>query len=641
MRRAALQRRFAPYRRLIAGISLDRQLILIFMIIGLISAAATYAVLAALITPSFSKLEHDQVRSHVERTNAALSEYAIRVETAVRDYGAWTDSFDYLAQPTRSFETDTFSILAMTNLDVNGMAYVGFDGKVVFSRWVDLDAQIEVQTLGRELDALLSSPRVLAAARARPAHRFYARIGDRIAAVSIAQIVRTDGSGTPRGFVAMARQINSAQLSKLLQLEAHLDIEAAAPPHEVDEQDERIRINIALRGIDNRQIAVARFAIDRAFSQLGLDTLKLSVLGVCLIMALTLVVLSRLFHRLVIAPLRRVEGHMQHVTASATMVALDIGERRDEIGSLVLNLNTMLKQLKDLREQVEIQSFKLGRSESAVSVMHNVRNGLNPVSVILARTLGERPATSAEDIARAIRELGDPATDPARRDKLVAFLNAAHQAALGRRAALVAELKTARACLGGVIELIGRQQAATHEKIETERCDVTAIIEQNGALAQYSASGNIRFEMGEDAHFALANRILLSQVIGNLFANAVESISEIEREHGVIEVSVSAPSPDQICIRIRDNGEGFDHARGQDLFERGYSSRKEKSGGLGLHWCANAIRLMQGSLELSSEGVGLGAVATITLRQCPRDEGLAQLARADRAAPVRARDIAA
>lgn len=641
MRRSALQRRWAPYRRAFAGVSLDNKLILVLILVGLLSATATLAVLAGLITPSFSKLEHDQVRSHVERTNAALNEYAVRVETAVRDYGAWSESYDYLAQPTRAFEDDTFSILAMTNLDVNGMAYVGFDGKVVFSRWVDLDAHVAVETLGRDLDALLTSPRVLAAARARPASRFYARIGDRIAAVSIAQVVRTDGSGTPRGFVAMARQINSAQLSKLLQLEANLDARSQVQLDEIDQQDERIRINVGLRGIDGQRIAVARFAIDRAFSRLGYDTLKLTLLGVCLIMALTLVALSRLIHRLVISPLRRVEGHMQHVTASGTLVALDAGERRDEIGSLVLNLNTMLKQLKELREQVEIQSFKLGRTESAVSVMHNVRNGLNPVAVILARTLSDRPPATAEDVARAIDELGDPATDPARRQRLATFLSTAHHAQLTRRNTLLAELQTARECLGAVIALIGRQQAAAHEKIETERCDLTAIIRQNGALAQYSVGGNIRFAMDETAHYVLANRILLSQVFGNLFSNAVESITEIGRERGVIEVSIVPDGHGQVRIAIRDNGEGFDPEASQSLFERGYSSRTKKSGGLGLHWCANAVRLMEGSLELTSEGKGLGAVATITLRQYDREEAPLRAATSDTAAPDRARDIAA
>ncbi len=49
------------------------------------------------------------------------------------------------------------------------------------------------------------------------------------------------------------------------------------------------------------------------------------------------------------------------------------------------------------------------------------------------------------------------------------------------------------------------------------------------------------------------------------------------------------------------------------LFQRGFSTRKHKSGGLGLHWCANSMTAMQGSLRLESEGQGRGAVAILAL----------------------------
>jgi C4-dicarboxylate-specific signal transduction histidine kinase len=67
------------------------------------------------------------------------------------------------------------------------------------------------------------------------------------------------------------------------------------------------------------------------------------------------------------------------------------------------------------------------------------------------------------------------------------------------------------------------------------------------------------------------------------------------------------------CIAIRDDGEGFAAERGPTLFQRGFSTRKDKSGGLGLHWCANSMAAMQGSLKLESEGAGMGAVAKLSL----------------------------
>jgi len=110
--------------------------------------------------------------------------------------------------------------------------------------------------------------------------------------------------------------------------------------------------------------------------------------------------------------------------------------------------------------------------------------------------------------------------------------------------------------------------------------------------------------------------VLLSQVIGNLFGNSVESIQAARRKQGLIEVSFEqqdGQTGPQILIRVRDNGEGFDPARAKQLFEQGFSTRREKSGGLGLHWCAHALQMMDGTLTLTSDGKGLGAVATIML----------------------------
>ncbi|MFX6182825.1 HAMP domain-containing protein, partial [Acinetobacter baumannii] len=80
---------------------------------------------------------------------------------------------------------------------------------------------------------------------------------------------------------------------------------------------------------------------------------------------------------------------MQSVTASGSLSPLDQAPRADEIGSLGRSFNSMLHHLKDLREQVEVQSFALGKSESAVAVMHNVRNALSPISTIISRGIAQ------------------------------------------------------------------------------------------------------------------------------------------------------------------------------------------------------------------------------------------------------------
>ena len=117
--------------------SLGAKLVLILTGIGLLGSLAIAVLLALVITPNFNRLEGQAVDGHVDRTRAALSEYAAKVENSVRDYGDWNSSYDYMAHQTRAFEQESFSPLAMANLDVEGMAYVASDGHIVIARWLD------------------------------------------------------------------------------------------------------------------------------------------------------------------------------------------------------------------------------------------------------------------------------------------------------------------------------------------------------------------------------------------------------------------------------------------------------------------------------------------------------------------------
>lgn len=67
-----------------------------------------------------------------------------------------------------------------------------------------------------------------------------------------------------------------------------------------------------------------------------------------------------------------------------------------------------------------------------------------------------------------------------------------------------------------------------------------------------------------------------------------------------------------VRVVITDDGVGFEPALAANLFERGQSS-KGRSGGLGLHWCANTVKAMGGALSLESEGPGTGARAIVLL----------------------------
>jgi len=611
-----MRRQFGVLARRLAGgtsRSLGGKLVLILTGVGLVGSAAIVLLLAAIITPGFNTLEGEATSAHVERTRAALDEYASKVETAVRDYGDWNYSYAYMAQPNRAFEEESFSTLAMQNLAVNGMAYVRNDGSIVLARWLDLDSGRDMPVLQRELTRHIGSIDLSRVVGSEGSGNFYLRLGDSLAAIGVARVRRSDGSGDPRGFVLMARAVSSDQLATLLQVSAKLDLSSAVAQPRIVPRDGLLDIAVPIRGPGGGTVAAAAYSVPRDLSKLGMRMLLCAAIGTTLLMLVVVLVLRRMIARLVLQPLNRVERHMGVVRQSGTLGLLKEAPRRDEIGSLVTSFNSMLRQLKDLREQLEVQSFKLGRSESAVAVMHNVRNALNPISTILSQGLGTDTGVDPAMIDRALSELARDDTPAVRRQKLTAFIAAAQQSVAEERAERRRQLELGREALHHVLEIIGKQQEAAHERPQLEACDISEIVAQNATIARYSSECSIAFNFPGKPHWVMANRVILSQVVGNLLANAAEAIAATGCEGGTIAVTADECG-ETVKLTIRDDGEGFDPDKAPSFFQRGFSTRSHKSGGLGLHWCANSMGAMEGSLDLQSDGKGKGAKAILTLK---------------------------
>ncbi|HXH16660.1 MAG TPA: CHASE4 domain-containing protein [Sphingomonas sp.] len=602
--------------------SLGAKLVMILSAVGLITAIAVMLLLAIIITPSFATLEDKAIDAYVERARAALSQYAGKVESRVRDYGDWNGSYAYMADADAAFERESFSSRAMANIDVNGIVYMTTEGRILATRWRDPVTGADRPAMRESLAAMIARTNLGALIGNRSSGNFYARIGDSVAAIGVARVRRSDGTGTSRGYVVMARLLTAKQLSALLRIGAEIDPSAKGAAVTVTSRPDEAMIAVPIIGADGRGIAVTRFSVPREFSLLGRRMLAFAVASSMALLVFVLLVLRLMIARLVLRPLRRVERHMQRVRVSGSLALLEEDGRRDEVGSLGRRFNAMLRQLKELRDQIEVQSFELGRSESAAAVMHNVRNALTPITTILSQGIAQVPPVDRATIDRAIDELAHGEIPDDRRRKLAAFVAAAIQAETAAREATRHELAVGRDAMTNVLEIIGQQQRALHERPALEVCDVSDIIARNSTIVRYSPGASIAFNFPAGPNPVMANRVILSQVIGNLFGNAVESIIARGIDTGTGSTGTGSGSvvatidtvEGRVTIQIRDDGEGFSPEVAMTMFQRGFSTRPAKSGGLGLHWCANSMNAMDGSLRLESDGPGLGAVAILTLQ---------------------------
>jgi signal transduction histidine kinase len=101
--------------------------------------------------------------------------------------------------------------------------------------------------------------------------------------------------------------------------------------------------------------------------------------------------------------------------------------------------------------------------------------------------------------------------------------------------------------------------------------------------------------------------------IGNLLDNAVKYSADAVR----VSVSVAAPTPGTVWVRVQDRGVGIPRKQLKRIFNRFYRvqarGRKVKGSGLGLYIVRSIARAHGGKVFADSEGEGRGATFTIEL----------------------------
>jgi len=99
------------------------------------------------------------------------------------------------------------------------------------------------------------------------------------------------------------------------------------------------------------------------------------------------------------------------------------------------------------------------------------------------------------------------------------------------------------------------------------------------------------------------------QVMLNVLKNSIESIG---LQGGEKKIALRAHAlADRLVLEIRDSGTGFDGAIAGELFKQGFTT-KPGGAGMALYNCRSIVGSHAGTIAMTSDGSGMGAMTTIT-----------------------------
>jgi signal transduction histidine kinase len=161
---------------------------------------------------------------------------------------------------------------------------------------------------------------------------------------------------------------------------------------------------------------------------------------------------------------------------------------------------------------------------------------------------------------------------------------------------------------------IQRQYIEGHERQERKAVNLRSIVNDTLAILFGAIDKDgiaIQLDIPDGLPLIRGDRTRLIQVILNVLKNSIESIAS---QGGEKKIAIQAHAQaGQLALGIRDTGTGFDDKIAAGLFKQGFST-KPAGAGMALYNCRSIADSHAGIITLTSEGPGLGALATITFK---------------------------
>lgn len=305
-----------------------------------------------------------------------------------------------------------------------------------------------------------------------------------------------------------------------------------------------------------------------------------------------------------------------------------VEERTGELRETNERLNIEVESRKRSQQEIEAIQQKLmetsrqaGMAEVATGVLHNVGNVLNSVNVsatLLGDKLRNSKLSSLLKAAEMLREhetemaaflTGDP------KGKLLpgfVIKLAAHLA--GERDEALKELELLSQNLEHIKGIVAMQQTYARVSGIVEILPAAQLVEDALRVDQASLARHRIVVVREFAQVpALAiDKHKALQILVNLIRNARHALANGTALEKRLTVRIEPSSPDRVRIVVQDNGEGILPENGTRIFQHGFTT-KQDGHGFGLHSGALAAREMGGSLNVHSEGLGMGATFVLEL----------------------------
>ena len=281
-----------------------------------------------------------------------------------------------------------------------------------------------------------------------------------------------------------------------------------------------------------------------------------------------------------------------------------------------------------IAEEALTQAFAQGRLEIVETILHNIGNAINSVTVgmnvlqdnLVANQLTHRFSALADMVQAHRSDWADYIKNDPKGQQVLPFMIALAKDFSDQNTQLVETLERVTERVTHIIDIIRTQRSASQTSMTRKHIDLEESIQGAVKLQQDSID-----KRGIDVHIDCQNapneikiqESQFHQMLVNLLKNSIEAIDDLVQSGGLDEtprIEVKTYLDEGfLVIDVTDNGIGIAQKDYKLVFNAGYTT-KQTGTGLGLHSIANFVIGSGGKIYPLSEGIGKGTTMRIKLR---------------------------
>jgi len=167
------------------------------------------------------------------------------------------------------------------------------------------------------------------------------------------------------------------------------------------------------------------------------------------------------------------------------------------------------------------------------------------------------------------------------------------------------------------VDLIGSETSGYQELIHSLMRIVPDPILAGTILGKYNRAKELKVDFQIDQDSSMVNvpdtmkREGLVTILSNILDNSFEAVMDNDESMRHVKLSMTDLGNDLI-FEIDDSGPGIDKSEWNNVFKRGFTTKKKRGHGMGLFLVEKAITRLQGSVTIGSSELG-GAAFTVII----------------------------